>query len=1402
MTHEATAAAPRRWPKRIFIGLLGFFGLLLALLIGAYFWLDSASGKRFIISQIEAIEMKNGMTINVASLDGSIYRQLRVNGLKLSDTKGVFAGSDRIDVDWRPLAYVFGHIDIRSLIAPKLQLMRVPMFKETPPDDDPILPNLDIDIAKLNVAAIEIAPAVTGKRHVLRLDGHAKIADQRAQIFATANALIAGDVAGGDKFDLTLDAVPDDNKFDLALDLDAPAGGLIAGLSGIAKPMTAKIKGKGSWQVWHGSILAKSGDAPFADLKLTAKDGRFTLIGNGQPALLLAKGKALNLLEPVVAINLSAAISERRATIDGSVRNQNFVLNSKGGVSFADNLFDNLQLDIDLLNPQLLADNIAGQNIRLQALLSGDFAMPQVSYQLTAARFAIGKQSIIGLRASGLAKAQNGEIQIPVNGSARRITGLDAQSMRLLENIRINGDLAYSKGRILSDNLKLRSAQIDATAILLVDLNKGAYSGGLTGRVGQYRVAGVGLFNAETNAKITHGKGGIALSGTIKARSSKITNTGLRDFLGHGSSLLTANFRYGTDGIIRVNSVRIAAPEIRLTDGAGSYEANGKLRFGGKGISNRYGPFAIDLSGYFDAPVARIAAQRPGFGVGIANVIADVRGSARGYLVTARGTSDYGAWDGAFDILSGRGPLTIEIKRGDFAGVALSGRIVQSKSGPFAGRLSADGSGITGNVMLSAVDGKQRAIVAATAHQARLPGPANLVVGRAIIDADIILYEQPQITADVQMAEMTSRSLSIHSGRAKIDYRGGRGSAQILANGRSGVPFHIAANANLTPILWTVSAKGRANGINFETQDPARIIPGKNGYRLQPSKIALSRGSIQLSGEYGQGISIESRLNNIDLSIFNPLYPRLAVSGLASGSFDFTQSSAGGMPIADARLSIKDFTRASSAGSSQPVDLNINAQLAAANGKLSAIFRRGGAVIGRMQAGIKPLGGGAGNWQNRMLGAALTGGIRYNGPADALFSLAGLPDQHLSGPLGVAADFSGRVQSPQVNGVMRANALTYNNSSYGTKLTNIRLRGNFVNERFEVTELTAKAGNGIVSGTGFVSLSAEQGFPMQLDLVTENAKLADRGDLATSATGTIRITQNASTPAIITGTLALPETRYKLVTQSNNQVATLSGVRRKIKNGPQVFSADADPISSAPKDWKLDVKLTAPNKVYVSGMGLESEWSADLRITGTTSVPIFAGKLNMLRGTIGFAGRSFKLSTGKIAFDGASAANPTLFLAASSDIDGVTANIEIEGRAYNPKLTVSSTPSLPQDEVMARILFGSSIMQLSPVQALQLAGSLNSLRGGGSGFNPIGIVQSGLGIDRLRILAPDEEHGRGTAVAAGRYITDKIYVEIVTDSRGYTASQIELTLGRGLSVLSQVGSFGGSNANIRYRKNY
>src|SRR3546814_9315193 len=55
---------------------------------------------------------------------------------------------------------------------------------------------------------------------------------------------------------------------------------------------------------------------------------------------------------------------------------------------------------------------------------------------------------------------------------------------------------------------------------------------------------------------------------------------------------------------------------------------------------------------------------------------------------------------------------------------------------------------------------------------------------------------------------------------------------------------------------------------------------------------------------------------------------------------------------------------------------------------------------------------------------------------------------------------------------------------------------------------------------------------------------------------------------------------------------------------------------------RLDVHLRAGDQIYVTGMGLESEWQADITLGGTTLAPRVTGEIDLVRGTLDFAGRS------------------------------------------------------------------------------------------------------------------------------------------------------------------------------------
>jgi translocation and assembly module TamB len=928
------------------------------------------------------------------------------------------------------------------------------------------------------------------------------------------------------------------------------------------------------------------------------------------------------------------------------------------------------------------------------------------------------------------------------------------------------------------------------------------YGGAIDGRIDNYRLDSVGIFTIDTDIDLESGQQGFSLAGKVRARSTRLLNASLQQYLG-GNFVASSDVRYGGDGTIRFANLRLEAPDLRVTGGSGSYSPEGRIALTANGVSDRYGRIGVRLTGTLANPDARITATRPDLGIGLANLDARITGARGGYRFDLTGDTDYGPLS-ADVTLRTQGGTRIDITRANLSGVDFTGSLAQTRSGPFAGTLRANGNGLAGLVELAAAGRYQQADFHLRSTGTDFEGAAGLTIGSAIVDGRAILYDRPEVVAALQVADTRYGAFFIRAARAEVDYRGGRGRAKALLEGRSTVPFRVALNADLQPELWRVALNGRARGITFQTASPARITPRNGSYELLPTTITAGGGSIRLAGNYGRGIKLQSRMEGIDISLVNAFMPGSGLGGKASGSIDFEQASASAFPRADARLRLDDFTRTSAAVVSQPVDVNVVGKLLANGGEARAVIRRRGSVVGRIVATLNPLGPGAGSWTERLLAAPLGGGIRYNGPAEVLFSLAGQAGQTLSGPLGLAADFSCRVNDPCLRGIIRGKGLVYENQEYGTRLTNMTLAGRFDGNRLQVETLTATAGNGTVSASGTVGLAAAAGYPMDVAIKLDRARLARSEGIAATATGQLRLTKAAGQTALLSGQLRLPETRYQIVREGAAQVPSLTGVTFRPRRNVARITGDepADPISSVFDLLRLDIDVDAPEELYVSGMGLESEWSARFTVRGTSTAPSMTGNVRLIRGTLGFAGRSFELTEGAVDFTGGPTIDPRLRIVASEDVEDILVRVNIDGRATDPEITFSSVPGLPQDEIMSRILFGSSIGNLSAIQAVQLAASLNSLRGSGGGLNPLGKLRSATGIDRLRILGADEKTGRGTALAAGQYITDDIYIELITDTRGFTATQLEVAITPWLSVLSQAGGSGASNVNVRIKKDY
>ena len=142
--------------------------------------------------------------------------------------------------------------------------------------------------------------------------------------------------------------------------------------------------------------------------------------------------------------------------------------------------------------------------------------------------------------------------------------------------------------------------------------------------------------------------------------------------------------------------------------------------------------------------------------------------------------------------------------------------------------------------------------------------------------------------------------------------------------------------------------------------------------------------------------------------------------------------------------------------------------------------------------------------------------------------------------------------------------------------------------------------------------------------------------------------------------------------------------------------------------------------------------------------------------------------------------------------------MKITGTAARPRIELTSTPALPPDEILSRVLFGQSASQLSPYEAAQLASSLAAIAGGG-GLDVIGNLRNLANLDRLSIGGTELT---GVTVSGGRYVTDNVYIELTGGGRDGPAAQVEWRARRGLSIISRLRSQGDASISIRWRRDY
>ena len=1397
VAEQEEGPAPRRrslarrslsFTAKALVGLIG--GLLFAAAAFLAF-LDTGAGHRFIADKIADQAPRSGLKIVIGRIDGSIYGNTRLRNVRLYDPKGQFAEIPYATLDWQPLAWITKRLVIDDLHARLVYLDRLPKLRPSE-EPRPILPGFDIHIGRFRIEQLRLGTAVARKERTASLAGEIDIRAGRA--LADLKAEVRG---GGDRLALRLDAEPDRDRFDLDVKLVAPARSVLGTMIGTARPIMLDISGDGSWSRWAGNLRLGVSGRQAANLALTAQDGRYGVRGLVAAAPFL-KGKLQRLAAPVVQVSGTGTLEARQLAGRLSLRTAALKVETAGTVDLARNAFRDVRIGADLLRPSSLFPNMTGTRVRLTLLLDGAFSRAAFAYRVTSPRVAFDRTGFEDLRAEGRGRLSKEPLNVPVLLMARRVTGVGDVVGGILGNLRVQGLLKVTSRRLIAEGLTLSSDRLKGRLSMLVDLVTGRYDVVLSGGLTRYRIPGLGIVDVTSQLKVVPGPGGRGtyVTGTGRAWVRRLDNRFLASLAG-GLPRIDTGLVRGADGVIHFRNLRLVAASIRV-NGNGYRRKDGTFHFEGSGQQAQYGPFALVLDGNIARPKLAVRLARPNDAMGLRNVLLNLDPNAHGFAYRAQGASLLGPFTsrGAI-LLPGQGPAVINIADLTVSGTRASGSL-RPGAGGLTGRLDLTGGGLTGSLLFDPVNNVQRVRADLTASNARFEGPPPIAIREGRLQGVILLDPKGTSVRGSLSARGVSRGgLSIARINANANMLGGSGQVAADIVGRQGRDFVFRTLTSFSPGRINISGSGNVDRRPIQLAGPAVLAKTEDGWRLAPTALTFSDGHASVSGLFGGAATeLSARLDAMPLTVLDIAYPRLGLGGAASGTLSYRSPKDGSHPSGDLNLRVRGLTRAGLVLSSKPVDIGVVAKLTGGNAAMRALAVSEGRTIGRAQARIAPLGAGD-SIGERLANGTLFAQLRYNGQADTLWRLTGVEFLDMSGPVAIGADARGTLADPQIRGSVRTEQARIESPVTGTVIENVRASGRFGGSRLLIDSFTGSTrGGGSVSGRGAVDLASARGYGIGLSLKATSALLIDRDDLKARVTGPLTIRSDGS-GGTIAGNLKLVAGSFQLGrATAAAQVARLN-VREVGRDTDEV------PVRRAAAPWRLDVDVDGPGGgLAVTGLGITSEWGTNLKIAGTATAPRVTGEANLIRGSYDFAGRRFDLERGVIRFQGESPPNPILDIVAEGGVRGLNATIRVTGRGQRPEIAFTSTPALPQDELLSRLLFGTSITNLSAPEALQLAAAVAALNDPGGGLDPINALRNAVGLDRLRILPADIVTGQGTSIAAGKYLGRRVYAEVVTDARGYSATQLEYEITRWLSILGTISTIGRQSVNVRVSKDY
>jgi translocation and assembly module TamB len=602
-------------------------------------------------------------------------------------------------------------------------------------------------------------------------------------------------------------------------------------------------------------------------------------------------------------------------------------------------------------------------------------------------------------------------------------------------------------------------------------------------------------------------------------------------------------------------------------------------------------------------------------------------------------------------------------------------------------------------------------------------------------------------------------------------------------------------------------------GETLRLASPTQVTLKPDGaVEIGATTIALPRsGTLRAEGTWGpERADIRATLAGLNLAAFAALVPDAAPVGTVSGEARITGATTA--PEVSATLR----------GTGLRADIQAARGLPAGELRVEARRAGDGAVTGNAELRLGP--------QQRLAATArfprgpsaaapfeatLDGNIDVGAIAAPLLAAGA---DRVQGRLALGLRASGTPTAPVFGGEARLSNGSYRNGVLGVTVTDLAgtVRPDGPRLRLDIAGRTPSNGRLALAGTVEPLAPA---LPVDLTFTATNAQPVSSDLIRATVDAELRLVGRLQEDARLTGPIRIQRAEIRVPERLGGGVRTLEPVREigTPRNGapratPAAQQAAAPPPAApaAPDSGlpiTLGIEVIAERQVYVRGRGIDAELGGRLNVTGRATAPELRGDLQLRRGDITIIGRRITFDRGRLDFHGELI--PDLDFRASSQAGPVTARVEVTGPATRPEITFSSTPELPQDEVLARLLFDRPLRDLSPLEIAQIGAAVagaTGLPGGNAATGVLDRVRQAVGLDRLSVGGNSEGAGRnttreereGATLEAGRYVADGVYVGVKQGTEGGSRVGVRVDLTPRMRLEAETGDRDGSRVGLNW----